>query len=460
MKKSVTTVLFVLLFAVLTIALVFAVLLNKGGNRTESSSDPAEASSVTESRPDHTSVESGISSEPVSAEPQESSEPEKDKVVSFLGCPDNIIHPSVFYTAIGRAAEKGGTAPNYDWNTLHDQKYDFAKMYEYVADAVKNADVAYINQETLPGGTQRNVDGYPCFNTPMQIIDTVMGLGYDVVNLAHNHMLDSGDTSFLTNAAHAFSDAGATVIGYYEDSSALDNIPLIEVNGIKIAFLAYTYGTNGITLPASSKVVIPYFSEELLRRQIPAAREIADFVIVSAHWGDENSFWVNSDQQKYAELMCELGVDLVLDMHVHVVQPIEWKTSSTGHKTLVVYSLGNYISGMVAGKNMLAGMLSLDIVKSAETGEISMQNVYFIPTVTHYTAGARRGNKDTGYTDFMIYYLADYTQELAGKHGVVRYEAGHGNTLVGGGFSLDTLMQTLHKYIPDEFLPETLRSGS
>lgn len=376
-----------------------------------------------------------------------------DTVVSFLACPDNIIHPSVFYDAIERAAETNNSEPDY--SDLHNAEYDFSPIYANVREAMLNADITYINQETLIGGTSGKIIGYPCFNSPSAVADEVIGLGVDVVNVAHNHMLDSGDTRYLENCNNVFESAGIEVIGYYPDKESLNNITVIEREGIKIAFLAYTYGTNGINLPSKSSFVIPYLDKTLVSNQVSYAKQCADVIIVSCHWGYEDTFGVNSEQKEYAKLMCELGVDVVLGMHPHVIQPMEWMTSENGSKTLVVYSLGNFVSGMVAGKNMLAGMLSLNIVKDAVTDEIYIDSPLFIPIVTHYTKGTRVASNDTGYRDFEICYLSEYSEEMASNHGVVSYERSHKTTtLVGGGFSKETLITTLKKYIPEEFLPQ------
>lgn len=404
-----------------------------------------ETSDIYESLPDvNTSeYESSEDSDPI---------PE-DTVISFLACPDNIIHPSVFYDAIDRAAKANGTKASY--KDLHNAEYDFAPIYEHVAAMIEDADIAYINQETLVGGTSGKIIGYPCFNSPQAIADTVIDMGVDVVNVAHNHMLDSGNTKYLDNCNNVFESKGVEVIGYYPDSESTKNITVIEREGIKVAFLAYTYGTNGIKLPSSSKAVIPYFNKELLKTQVAIAEEIADITIVSCHWGVENSYNPNSMQKEYAKYMCELGVDVVLGMHPHVIQPMGWQISENGNKTLVVYSLGNFVSGMKAAKNMLAGMLSLNIVKDGETGEISIEAPLFIPTVTHYKDTPGKMSNDTGFRDFKIYLLEDYTEELAAKHGACIYERTHKATLVGGKYSKENLLNTLFKYIPAEFLPES-----
>ena len=444
--------------AVVTLAVIIVCMMfvacNDTNETTMDMSDESNSASANFSEPSDQSQSSSEVNESLDESSEESEAP-KDTVVSFLACPDNIIHPSVFYDAIERAAFKNGREPDY--SDLHNAEYDFSPIYKNVADAMKNADITYINQETLIGGTSGKIIGYPCFNSPSAVADTVVGLGVDVVNVAHNHMLDSGDTRYLENCYNVFETADVEVIGYYPDSASTEQITVIESKGIKIAFLAYTYSTNGIKLPSNSSFVIPYFSKELVEKQVSCAKQVADVIIVSCHWGYEDTFGVNSEQKQYATLMCELGVDVVLGMHPHVIQPMQWMTSSNGSKTLVVYSLGNFVSGMVAGKNMLAGMLSLDIVKDCETGEISIESPLFIPTVTHYTKKDRVASNDTGYRDFEICYLSDYTDEMASDHGVVKYEKSHGSTLVGGAFSMNTLLQTLNKYIPNEFLPDEFK---
>ncbi len=443
--------LFILLSMIVAVSLIAC---NSASNDISSvSSVGSESSSQNTSAPNDDI--SDISSDDVSDEVSDDTSasvdvpnaPLEDTVISFLACPDNIIHPTVYKDAIDRAAAKNGTEPNY--SDLHNAEYDFAPIYKYIADDVKNADITYLNQETLLGGTSGSVSGYPCFNTPVALIDNIAELDFDVVNVAHNHMLDSGDTRYLENCNSLLEEKGIEVIGYYPDKDSLNNIRVIEEQGIKVAFLAYTYGTNGQRLPANSSFVIPLFSEELVTSQVNLAKSLADIVIVSCHWGDENTFEPNRDQKKYASLMCELGVDVVLGMHPHVIQPVEWMTSENGNKTLVIYSLGNLISGMARGKNMLGGLFSIDIRKDAETGEVTIESPLFIPIVSHYNRSHR---------DYTVYYLSDYTDELALDHGVYRYEGSGRGSLVGGSFNIENLYKTLNTYISNEFLPEEYHS--
>ncbi len=402
----------------------------------EESSEPAEESSA-----------------PVEESSEETSVPAltEDRVVHFLACPDNIIHPSVYYDALELAAKKAGKSPDY--SSLGTAKYDFSAIYENVAAHIAAADLAYINVETLIGGNQNKISGYPTFNTPEAAGEYLVKLGFDIMNVAHNHMLDSKDDRYLINCYNFFTQRGKTVIGYYKDDADLDNIVVIERNGIKIALLAYTEYTNGIKLSSSSKTAIPYFSEKILKRQIPKAKQMADIVIVSAHWGSEDSYSTTSSQRNYAQQMIDLGVDVIVGMHPHCLQEMGWRTGKDGHKTLLVYSLGNFISGMLNADNMLGGMLDFDIVKSASTGKTYVTGVEFTPVVTHYTKPSSGLNSsDTGHRNYKLYVLNDYTEELAKKHQVVNREKNHSTTLVGGKFSKANLLKTVLKYIPEEFL--------
>ena len=279
--------------------------------------------------------------------------------IRFLACPDNIIHPSVYYDAIRKAALADGSTPVY--TSLATGKYDFADLYEYVADTIRDADLSYINVETLIGGNENRISGYPTFNTPEQAGEQLIALGFDIYNLAHNHMLDSYSDEYLINCNRFFESRGLTTLGYYKDQADLSNIKIIEREGVKIAFLAYTYSTNGLSLQAGSSTAIPYISESLITKQMALAKEQAEFVFVSMHWGDEDRYTVNAQQRSTAQLLADLGADVIIGMHPHVIQEMKWVEREDGGRCLLTYSLGNFISGMQDGFNMLGGMLSFDL---------------------------------------------------------------------------------------------------
>ena len=213
---------------------------------------------------------------------------------------------------------------------------------------------------------------------------------------------------------------------------------ILERQGIKIAFLAYTYSTN-----CDDNIEVPRISEERIRREVTAARAAADLVFVSMHWGIEydigeyvECFHPTTAQIQMAELLTELGADVIIGTHPHVLEGVEWKTASDGHKTLVVYSLGNLVSNMRFDKTVLGGILTLDIIKDKDYTYIDGAQIY--PVVCHYS---------TAYTGHKIYFLRDYTEELAKTHGTCQ----HQNEIP---FCRETLLLYYENNIPPEFRPE------
>ncbi len=341
--------------------------------------------------------------------------------VSFVACGDNLVHSTVYSDA--KTLAMGTT-----------KEYDFLPMYENVLDIIQGADLAFINQETPFGGSARPISGYPLFNTPDQVGYDIVELGFDVVGLANNHMLDSTSAGYKRTIEFWDNVDQVLGIGGYKNEEDYENIRIIENNGIKIAFLAYTYGTNGLSLPSSSELVIPLYNDEDIDRQTKKARELADCVIVSIHWGSEDAFKPNAEQKRKAQIMIDNGVDVIIGHHPHVLQPMEWHERPDGGKTLVMYSLGNFLSGMMYSRNMVGGFMGFDIIK-APNG-VSIENAYFIPTMCHYNYSVR---------GFKIYRFSEYTEELENVHGAHKFDS---------SMSMRYMRNIIDNAIPKEFLIE------
>ena len=277
---------------------------------------------------------------------------------------------------------------------------------------------------------------YPTFNGPQDMGRDLVDLGYDVVSIANNHMLDKGGAG-LEATIKFWKSMNVLMIGGYESEDDYNAVRILEKDGVKIAFLSYTYGTNGITLGSGYNVVIPYLGEATVKSQIETARTQADFVFVSAHWGIEDHFTPSDEQKKYARIMADAGADVILGHHPHVIQPVEWISAEDGRKTLCVYSLGNFMAEQAYDYNMIGGMISFDIVTKGDTR--SIENPVFIPTVYYF---------DTSFYGNCIYLLETFTAAQAASHGIAAY--GH-----------YTNLETLRKYVTDtvspEFLPESFK---
>ncbi len=377
--------------------------------------------------------------EPVSAaepEPEPIPEPEPEPVrepepprktfsgvnVSFIAAGDNLIHENIHMDASYR-----GTA---------EKKYDFLPMYYDVAGMIAEADFAFINQETVMAGEAWGYTGWPCFNCPQQLGIDMAALGFDIVNLANNHMLDK--TADGLAATMEFWDTLPVVtLGGYKDEEDAARIRTTEKDGVVFAWLAYTLGTNGIVKPASSPIVIPYIDDDLILSDLERAKEISDFIIVSIHWGTENTQTPTDEQYRLARLIADGGADVILGHHSHTLQPVEWLETDRG-RTLCIYSLGNFVSGMAYPANMVAGLFRFDVI-SDETGRLVPVNPVLHPTVFYY---------GMNWFNTHIYLLQSYTPEIAATHGVA---------ISGYSLSPESARQYVLNVIEPEFLPDWMK---
>lgn len=241
--------------------------------------------------------------------------------------------------------------------------------------------MSFINQETLFAGDDRPFLGYPAFNTPSDMAADLVETGFNLMSIANNHTLNMGVSGVL-NMLNYLSEYDDHIhyTGAFETLEDRDEITLIEQDGIGFSFLAYTYGTNGLAADTSYRV--NYFDPDLITQDVERAKEISDFVIVSAHWGEEHAFTPNAMQEDYAQLFADLEVDVVVGHHSHTIQPLEWITGEDGNETLVIYSLGNFLASATSDINLLGGMVSFDFVQEEE--EKFIENVYWEPLVIHY----------------------------------------------------------------------------
>ena len=185
-----------------------------------------------------------------------------------------------------------------------------------------------------------------------------------------------------------------------------EKIATVERNGITFALLDYTYGVNGYDQDDLPDYAVSYMDKDRIEADVTRAQELADVVLVAMHWGTENLMEADDTQRDYAQFLADLGVDVVLGSHPHVIGPMTWLTGEGGNQTLVAYSLGNVTSNHETPhiQNELEGMLSCDFVKE-EDGEVRIENVTWVPLVMHADG-----------TSFAVYALKDYTPELAAAH--------------------------------------------
>ncbi|MFR8759784.1 MAG: CapA family protein [Negativibacillus sp.] len=305
---------------------------------------------------------------PEQAEPTSPPQPPAPPThATLLAVGDNLIHDVIY------------------WQAKTDDGYDFFPAYQAVAPLIQQADLSFINQET-PVVAENPPASYPLFNSPVQLADSLQQLGFDIVNLANNHMLDqhaAGLQSTLSLMQEHFEPQGA-VIGVN------GAVPVVERNGIRFGFAAFTQHTNGIPLPQDKQEMITYTDQtERMQQQIEQLEQTADLTVVSVHWGEENSTTPTDYQRELAQQLTEWGADLIIGTHPHVLQPVEEITSPNGNRATVLYSLGNFISAQADRANLVGAIAQIEVEKDPSTEKITIHPPQLQPVVTCYQAGMR-----------------------------------------------------------------------
>lgn len=299
---------------------------------------------------------------------------------------------------------------------LSDGTYNYDHMFEYIKDDVQAADIAIANQEVILGGTEIGLYGYPNFNGPFEVGDALVDAGFNVILHATNHTLDHGKSA-LVNCLDFWKTkhSDVAVLGVFESQDAYDNdIYVFEEDGLKIVILNYTYGTNGMPFPIDMPFAVAMLEENKVIADLQKANEIADFIVVCPHWGTEYRHEQSREQEYWAELFMENGVDLVIGTHPHYIQPVEMLIGENGEEMLVYYSLGNYInstgeSGRGTADRMIGGMAQVTVAKT-ETGKAYIKEYGVEPLVTQLSYGTQ---------EITTYKLDEYTETLASQNRIL-----------------------------------------
>ncbi len=328
-----------------------------------------------------------------------------DKVINIVAIGDTLCHSQNFKDA-------------YDSST---GIYDFSPMFKYVTKYFENATVAVGNLEATLAGPSRGYSGYPTFNTPEHLAIDLKELGLDVMTTANNHTLDLG-FSGLESTLTYLDDAGLEHTGSARNQAEQDKVLIKNLNGIKTAFLAFTYGTNGIPVPSGKEFCVNLIDKDLIKSKIDQAKsEGAELICVSMHWGDEYHTSPNDTQIDLAEFLIKNDVQVILGCHPHVLEPMEMKTvtmedgsTKTG---FVIYSMGNFFSAQTFANTRNTLILNVQVRKDGETGKITIDNATYTPIyVFDNTTG---GNPNNNGND--RYELLDIENIIS------EYEAGTGN---------------------------------
>ena len=315
---------------------------------------------------------------------------EKDYSLKLFMVGDALIHSGVYMDA-----EKP------------DGTYDFKPMLANLKPIISKYDLAYYNQETILGGKELGYSSYPMFNSPDEVGDAFIDAGFDLVSLATNHTMDKREIGVLNSVKYWKSKKNVVTSGQWDSWDERNKVRIYEKNNIKYAFFSYTTWTNGLNPPVGKEYLTNIYSDEKAKEDIEKVRDKVDVVLVAMHWGTEYSLGVSYDQEKIANYLSELGVDVIIGAHPHVVEPVEFINDG---KTFVIYSLGNFISDQ-DGTERLTGLMSEITIKKHIDEEdnvtISLDNPRCELVYTYATRRPNSYNKN-----FRLYSYAKLNDNL------------------------------------------------
>ena len=307
-----------------------------------------------------------------------SSKPSKKEITAtVLNTGDILIHDNILW-----GAEQS------------DGSYDFSKLFKEAKSYITKADYAVANLEVTLGGAEAgNYRGYPGFNSPDSLLDYVKADGFDMLLTANNHCLDTG----LAGLKRTVQQLKAKNLDFLGTKETADDPTYIvkDINGIKIGMVAYTYGTNSSASGAGS--LINYFSSSNLNKFYTDAQSVidsmkadgAEAIVFYMHWGNEYHTKPNTYQKAAAQQLCNMGVDVIVGGHPHVLQPVELiYAEGSDHTTVCLYSMGNSISnqrisemtGLCETGHTEDGVLFNYTFTKNSDGEVSLTAVDIIPT--------------------------------------------------------------------------------
>lgn len=262
------------------------------------------------------------------------------------------------------------------------KEYDFSYVYEDIQYYTKTADITIGSLETTFAGEERGYSNYPTFNTPDSLATALKKIGVDVISLAGNHALDYGYTG-LCRTIDVLDNADISHLGTYKTAEDQEKLLIKNVKGVNIAFINYTYGTNGIPIPSGKEYCVNLINKDLIKKQIEQAKnQNVDMIVACMHWGTEYRTTANLEQKKLADFLFKNGVDIIIGNHPHVLEPMEKKTitleDGTEKDVFVIYALGNFTADQRDEITRDSAILNLNITKESN-GKISINKVDYVP---------------------------------------------------------------------------------
>ncbi len=275
-------------------------------------------------------------------------------------------------TFVGDAMQHG---PQIEAAQQPDGSFDYTPCFQHIAADIADADFAVANLECPLAG--KPYQGYPNFSAPDEFAEHLRNSGFDFIITANNHCLDRRDAG-LRHTVKQLDKLQMPHAGTYVNAQerAKQCPHIVDVDGMKLAIMSYTYGTNGIKI--QKDVVVDYIDREKISADIAKAKQLkADMICVCVHWGVEYKLIPEKSQYELADFLADQGVDIIIGSHPHVVQPMEIRINQkTGKRVLIAYSLGNFISNQ-NGTNSRGGAMVKVQVRFDIYGNASLKNAAY-----------------------------------------------------------------------------------
>ncbi len=330
---------------------------------------------------------------------------EEEIVIRMVG--DDLIHARIF-----RYCQQD------------DGTYNFDPLFEHVKEDIEAADIAIINQETIMVSDPADYADFPCFGTPESIGHSIVSAGFDVVAHANNHTMDRGYGGLADTIGFWKNNYPDVCYLGIHDTAEDSDIRYLTGNGIRVGLVNYTYGLNGFRRPSGREYCVDLLTDGDIEASMAEADANSDLLIAILHVGEEYEYAPSAYEQQQVNRFIDLGADIVLCSHPHVLEPYGMVTTSNGRIGLVYYSLGNYLSAQTRLPRLLGGMAEITVKKtgSGDGASIEIEDYDLIPLVTH-----QQGRLVTTYR------LDEYPDDLAAAH-----------NLAGLGFSKDAMWDLFH----------------
>lgn len=363
-KKRSSSILLISLSVLTIMGIIYLVLINP---QTDPGSDlnqaaPHESNNIIEESPRP------------SAEVSETPEPPPEPVFSeavWIGVGDIMSHMPQLPGAYDQATKS----------------YNFDPYFAEVKPILEQGDWVMANLETPIAGADIGYSGYPTFNAPNELAEALRNAGFNLLSTANNHSLDKGEKGVL-RTLELLKELELQAVGTASSPEEAEQLIIVEKNGIRMGFLAYTYGTNGIPIPQGKPYLVSLIDEQKMIADIERLREGgADVITIALHFGVEYQLTPNEEQKRLARVLVAAGADIIAGSHPHVVQPYEIietnDKNGTPKQALIMYSMGNFISNQRGESKDYGVIFKVNIRKNMNEGTIALTDVEAIPTWVH-----------------------------------------------------------------------------